>query len=261
MNIYEQEEIVKKRDYLVVKSNQLVQKSRYSLSVTEQRVVAYICSMIKPVKPSPETYNVPFQLEYEFDIWEYAKICGIHSDGGKLYDETKSILKVLKQKVMWLELPDGTEVTVAWLAKVWTNKRNGIVKIKLDEDMVPHLFDLKKKFTAYGLLNVLAMKSQYSIRIYEILQSYSYQSGVTFDYDELKKILMVDGNKAYDRSNNFKQRILDPATDEINMYTDLSVSYEMIKKGRKVVKIKFCISKKDPLDRFVSYTKANEEIK
>ena len=245
----------------MVKSNRLVQNSRYNLSVTEQRVIAYICSMIKPAEPSPETHNAPFQLEYEFDIWEYAKVCGIHSDGGQLYDETKSILKGLKQKVMWLELPDGTEVTVGWLAKVWTNRRSGIVKVKLDEDMVPYLFGLKNKFTAYGLLNILAMKSQYSIRIYEIMQSYAYQKGVTFDYDELKKILMIDGSKAYDRTNNLKQRILDPAMNEINAYTDLSVNYELIKQGRKVIKIKFYISRKDPLDRFISYTKANDEIK
>ena len=261
MDVYEQDELMKKRDYRVVKYNQLVQKSRYNLSVTEQRVIAYICSMIKPDKPSPETYNVPFQLEYEFDIREYAKICGIHSDGGKLYEETKNILKGLKQKIMWLELPNGTEVTVGWLAKVWVNKRSGIVKIKLDEDMVPYLFDLQNKFTAYGLINILALKSQYSIRIYELMQSYAYQKGATFDYDKLKKILMVDDNRGYDRYNNFKQRILEPAIHEINTYTGLNVSYEPIKKGRKIDKITFYISKKDTFDRFIAHTKTNDEIK
>ena len=261
MNVYEQEELTIKRDYLVVKSNQLVQKSRYNLSVTEQRVIAYICSMIKPDKPSPETYNVPFQLEYEFDIREYAKICGIHSDGGKLYEETKSILKGLKQKIMWLELPSGTEVTVAWLAKVWITKHSGMVKIKLDEDMVPYLFDLKNKFTAYGLINILALKSQYSIRIYELMQSYAYQKGVTLGYDKLKKILTVDDNKGYDRYNNFKQRILEPAMHEINMYTGLNINYETIKKGRKVDKIKFYISKKETFDRFIAHTKTSDEIR
>lgn len=40
------------RNYLVAKSNQIVQKSRYDFSVAEQRTIAYICSKIKPTNSS-----------------------------------------------------------------------------------------------------------------------------------------------------------------------------------------------------------------
>ena len=42
MNTYEKERIEKERNYLVTKSNQIVQKSRYNFSVSEQRAIAYI---------------------------------------------------------------------------------------------------------------------------------------------------------------------------------------------------------------------------
>jgi len=256
MNSDEKIDIAIKRDYLVVKSNQLVQKSRYELSLTEQRAVAYICSMIKP-----STKEVPYQLDYVFDIQQYAKVCGLyHLDGGKLYQDTRALLKRLMQKIIHVEMPDGDELLIAWLVRVHLNKRSGQIKIRLSEDMAPFLFDLQERFTAYGLLNILAMKSQYSIRIYELLRSYAFRKEVTLDIEDLKKRLMVDSVKSYTRFPDFRRKVLDPAMEEINEYTDISASYEPITKGRKVIKIKFILRMKPPTERYMSYTKADSEV-
>ena len=113
----------------MVKSNAIVQKSRYFLSVSEQKSIAYICSMIKPITPeakamqSPYCPDSPWQLEYDFNIRDYARICGLACDNGRIYEETKAILKGLRDKSMWLTLEDGTETTVAWVSRVWTNKK------------------------------------------------------------------------------------------------------------------------------------------
>ena len=256
MKIDEKKDIAVKRDYLVVKSNQLIQNSRYNLSLAEQRAIAYICSMIKP-----STEDVPYELEYEFDIRQYAKVCGLYYlDGGKLYEETKNVLDRLMQKIIHLKLPDETEVMIAWLSTVWLNKKSGKVKIELNKYLVPYLFSLQERFTAYILLNVLAMKSQYSIRVYELLRSYAFRKEVTFELDELKKRLMVDGIKSYIRFPDFRRYVLEPAMEEINEYTDISVSYEPITKGRKVIKIKFMMSMKPPTERYISYAKADSEV-
>ena len=105
--------------------------------------------------------------------------------------------------------------------------------------MTPYLFDLQEKFLAYGLKNILAMKSQFSIRLYEILKSYAFQKSKVFEVDELKKMLMVEGNKSYSNFADFKKRVLLPAQEEINELTDIAVSFEPILKGRKTVKVKF----------------------
>ena len=72
-------------------------------------------------------------------------------------------------------MPDGSESLVGWLAKVNTYKKSGIVKIRIDEDLVPYLYELKERFTQYQLYNILAMKSAFSVRIYELMKSYEYQ--------------------------------------------------------------------------------------
>ena len=245
MDFEEKIKLYEGREYIVVKSNAIVQKSRYELSVTEQRTIAYACSMIKPITPEAKAKqsiycpDSPWQLEYDFNIRDYARICGLDCDNGRIYEETKALLKGLRDKSMWLTLEDGTETTVAWLSKEWTNKKSGKAKIRLDEDMTPYLFDLQEKFLFYGLKNILAMKSQYSIRLYEILKSYTFQKSKTFEVGELKKMLMVEDNKSYENFAELKRRVLVPARGEINELTDITVSFEPILKGRKTIKVKF----------------------
>ena len=233
-------EIKKSKGYLVVKSNDLIQRNRFELSLPEQKTVAYICSMIQPM----QTEESGFQLEYEFKIREYCKICGIDYDNGKNYQDVKATLKKLRDKSMWLTLPDGSETTVGWLAKATTNKKSGIAHIKLDEDMVPYLFDLKQKFTQYQLYNVLGMKSAFSVRIYELMKSYSFRHTITFELDELKKLLMVEDVKSYNRFPDFRRKVLEKAQLEINELTDINIEFEPIKTSRKVTSIKFIIEEK-----------------
>jgi plasmid replication initiation protein len=259
MEIDEQIAISVSREYLVVKGNDLIQRSRFELSLAEQKTIAYICSLIKPVEPSPKTYGVPFQLEYEFSIRDYCKVCGIYYDSGKNYTDIKALLKKLSDRSMWLERGDE-EILVRWLAKVKTNKRSGTVQIKLDEDLVPYLFDLYERFTQYHLYNILAMKSAYSVRMYELMKSYAFQKRKVFDLDKLKQILMVDGVASYNIFPSFRQKVLDTAMEEINGLTDLKVEYRMIKKGNKVVKVEFIINQKGSLERWMAGEAVNKNL-
>lgn len=260
MNSDEKIEISKKREYLVVKGNDLIQKNRFELSLQEQKTVAFICSMIKPVDAADKANGVPYQLEYEFNIRDYCKVCGIDYDAGKNYADVKAVLKHLRDRSMWLTLEDGSETLVGWLAKVTTNKRSGIAKIKLDEDLVPYLFDLGQKFTQYQLYNILAMKSAFSVRIYELLKSYAFQKSKTFDIDELKRLLGVENIKSYVRFPDFRRYVLEKAQEEINEVTDLNISFEPVTKGRKVVKVKFRIDVKNPIERMLAGATAQDRL-
>ena len=270
MNSDEKIAIEKSREYIVSKSNQIVQKSRYDFTLAEQRTIAFICSKIKPIEALDRAKGTPFQLEYEFNILDYVRTCGLQ-DNGKLYEEVKATLKNLSDKSMWLQQEDGSEVLVRWLAKVRTNKRSGIAKIKIDEDLAPYLFDLKEKFLSYGLKNILNMKSQYSIRLYELLKSYydmkvgqtdrrkpsekSYKPkkiSWTVELEEFKKLLMVDTVKSYARYPSFRQKVLDVAQKEINELTDINVYFEQITKGRKVIKLKIDIVAKLPMEKMLT---------
>ena len=84
------------------------------------------------------------------------------------------------------------EVLCRWLAKVRINKKSGIAHIKVDEDLVPYLFDLRKDSHNMDFYNILGMKSAFSVRLYELMKSYIKQQYMVFDLEELKRLFMVE---------------------------------------------------------------------
>lgn len=259
MTVDEKIEILKSREYLVVKGNELIQQNRFELSLTEQKTIAFICSMIKPIEAIDRVKGIPFQLDYEFNIRDYCKVCGIDYNNGKNYADVKATLKKLSDRSMWLDDGNG-EVLVRWLAKVRTNKKSGKALLELDRDLVPFLFDLGQKFTQYQLYNILAMKSAFSVRIYELMKSYAFQKSKTFELDELKRLLMVEDVKSYKDFSLFRAKVLEKAQEEINELTDLNIYFEPILKGRKTVKVKFRIEQKDPIQRMIAGETANDRL-
>lgn len=262
MNYDEKLEILTKREYLVVKKNKLIQQNRFELSLIEQKIIAFICSMIKPIETKDKAQNIPFQLEYDFNIREYCKVCNIDYDAGKNYADIKKTLKKLSDRSMWLTFSDkpDEEILCRWLAKVKINQKSGIAKIIIDEDLVPYLFGLGREFTQYKLYNILAMKSAFSVRIYELMKSYAYQKTKTFELEELKHLLEVDDVKSYKDFSLFRIKVLEVAQREIRDLTDINIYFEPIKKGRKVVKIKFRIEDKKPIECLIAGTTANERL-
>ncbi|MCL2593380.1 MAG: replication initiation protein, partial [Defluviitaleaceae bacterium] len=102
------------RNYKVVKANDLIQKSRFQLSLQEQKIILYIISKIKPTDEDFIIQN--------FSIIEFCKVCGIDSDNGKNYKNIKEAIKTLADKSLWLLLDSGSEALIRWINKAWINK-------------------------------------------------------------------------------------------------------------------------------------------
>lgn len=221
-------------EYMVVKSNDLIQKSRFQLSLQEQKIILYLISKIKPDDEELK--------EYTFKIVDFCTICGIEKNSGANYKYIKQTLKTLADKSVWIQLADGRETLIRWINKVWINEQSGNIQVRLDDDMKPYLLQLQERFTQYELLYTLAMKSQYSIRLYELLKSYEYQHQKIFDIDNLKKLLAAEN---YERYPDFKRKVLDISMKEINELSDINVSYDIIKDGKRYAKLEFYIKIKE----------------
>ena len=238
------------RDYKVVKANDLIQKSRFHLSLQEQKIILYLISKIKP-----EDMELK---EHIFDILDFCKVCGLDKRSGENYRYIKQTLKDLRDKSIWVELNNGMETTLAWLDKVTMQRTGGKVIIKFDDMMKPYLLHLQEKFTQYELLYTLAMRSQYSIRLYELLKSYEYKKRWIFDIEDLKRLLSAQN---YTRFPDFKRKVLDISMREINSLSDLVVTYEIIKEGRRYAKIEFSMRiKKEITERLQTWKRIDELI-
>lgn len=242
------------RNYKVVKSNDLIQKSRYNLSTQEQKIILYLITKVKPE-------DTDLHL-YEFKIKDFCEVCGIDTQNGKNYIMLKDTIKKMADKSNWITIKnengDEVETLLRWIEKPYIDKKSGTIKIRLDRDMKPYLLELKQRFTVYNLYYTLAMKSKYSIRLYEILKSYEFQHRKLFDIDELKKLLSAEN---YTRYPDFQRYILDTSMREINDLSDLSITYEAIKDGKRYAKIQFSMRlKKDMDERLETWAKIDEVI-
>lgn len=239
-------EIDKKRGQLVVKHNDLIQKNKYNLTATQQKLIAYMISLIKPTDKEFE--------RYEITVADFCELCGI--DKNYFYTEFKDIIDDIDNKAFWIKTKEKT-FKFRWFLKAEYLHKQGKVRLLLDDDIKKYLLSLQETFTQYELYNILALKSKYSIRLYELFKSYAYQYEREFTVDYLKEVLMATH---YSNFKDFRKRVLDKAIDEINFYTDLNIKYEEIKKGRKIVSLKIFIEKKDRLEGVQAYINIIEDI-
>lgn len=246
MNIDEQYEKRKSLSYLVVKDNRLVQNARFNLTATQQRFLAYV---ISKVKPTDEIFT-----EYTIRVDDFCKLCGI--DKTWFYSEFISLVEDFDNRSFWVETSNEL-YKFRWFDETSYQKGKGTINIILSKRLREYLIGLSKNFTQYELYNIMALKSKYAIRLFEIFKSYEYQKYREIEIEELKEIICA---KSYKNFADFKKRVLEPAINEINEYTDLNVSYGTILKGKKVVKIKFMIEAKKYMESYISYKKTIEQI-
>lgn len=227
------------REMEIYKANDMIQKGRHELSLQEQRCVLYAISKIKPE-------DTIFQ-QYTFELKDFYTLCGIEDQS---YTRLKSILQNLSDRSWWVTIDDkGTESLVRWFSTMRTNKGSGTVTIKFHEDMMPFLLKVTREnqyFTHYQLKYILPMKSQYAIRLYELLKSYQWNNiEWFFDVEQLKKQLNCENYKNF---ADFSKRVLKPAVAEINEYTDIKIAWEPAKEGRKVARVIFYMAEKKKAD-------------
>ena len=224
----------------IVKANELIQKSRFSLSAQQQKIVLFIISQINP-------FDDDFK-EYEFRIPEFCKVCGIDTKGN-IYEEIRQQIKDIADKSIWIELDSGAETLVRWIEAPTIEQNSGKIKININKNMKPFLLRLQEKYTQYDLIYTLNFKSKYSIRLYEYLKSIHFnkfkQYQATIDIDKFQTML----DSPYKTFRDFNVNVLKSAHKEINSLSDIIFDYELDRQGRKVIAIKITVTIKDTIDR------------
>lgn len=223
-----EENLLKERSYYVVKANNLITKSRYSLSLQQQKVLLFLISQIKP----EDDYNTIYELK----ISDFSTVCGYVEDSGYYYQSIKDDIKKLRDLSFWIEVDKDKEILLSWLNMVELNKNSGTIRISFHYSVSPYLFALREQYTQYNLYNVLCLTHKYSIRLYEYLSSMRYKGIFEVSIDELRKRIDAENYSVF---GNFNLRVLKPSIDDINDYTNLNIEYKFRKKGKAVSHIIF----------------------
>ena len=247
------------REYYVVKSNDLIQKARYSMTVQQQKLILFAISKIKK-------NDLPNQ-EYELSIDEICSVCGLELDtGGTYYKRIKEDLLKLTTRI-WVKFPDRSEGTVSWLSDAYIMPLSGTVTVKFHEKMSPFLFELQNRYTQYQLSEVLVFKGKYSLRLYELIRSFLTQDElrdgkekeISFTVAELKELLDAEN---YTLWNDFNRFVLRKAVDEINKCSDvIKISYDTYKAGKQVTKINFIVEYPTLLQKFQAHEESRKRLR
>ena len=215
------QKIREQQEFYVVKSNDLIQKARYSLTVQQQKLILFCISKIK-TNDAPDTW-------YRFTIDE---LCGVlnlslEGGGGFYYQSLKNEVLKLSQRSL-IRFPDQSEKSFSWFSDFNVYPNSGNIEIQFHRLLAPYLFELKSRYTQYQLQEVLVFKNKYAIRLYELIRSYITKSDmqkirdleekdITFSIRELQELLDAP---EYRRWVDFNRFVLKPAVEEINKLSD-----------------------------------------
>jgi len=167
-----------------------------------------------------------------------------------MYTEAKKAVDRLYARSITLG-EDGSKMR--WVYAVKYNDSEGSISLSFSPSIIPYLSQLKGSFTKYKLEYVANFTSSHSIRIYELLVQWSSKGEREVEISELKEMLQL-GNR-YKRFNNFLERVVKPAIEDINTHSNLLVTYGIRKRGRTISHIQFKFDvkqqKKITLEQFV----------
>lgn len=222
----------------VVQANELV-GGKQSLKLNSAKLIRAAIMQIVPEDKELKPYIVTIK-----ELSELLKVSesNLYRDIDDITDDIMKkpifVKRVIKDNVKW--------VKIAWVTRCEYNSDVG-VSIKLNDDLKPFLLQLKEHYTQYTLDNIMAMKSTYSIRIFELLQEKVKKKVlgrcgeyVQITVQELREC--CDCEDKYKSFNNFKTRVLDTACKEINDLTMFRVKYDYVKHGRTIVAIVFHVN-------------------
>lgn len=239
-------------DYMVAKSNQLVQQSKINLSIYEQRTINY---MISKIMADDTDFNF-----IEFDYNDFCRLCNI-KDTNLTY--IKRVIKALADKSWWWF--DGEkDILIRWIGEAELTPDT--IRLKFHPKMERFLLKLKESgnYTQTELLTYLNFKNKYSPILYDYCRSFI---NLTFKNKEksIDRVLTLtelrdklglnekENKNKYPYFKDLRVYVLEPCIDEINKHTDIHIEYEPIKKSRKVESIRLKIEIRDIIERMKMY--------
>lgn len=224
---------------MVYKSNALVEAA-YRLSVHEQRIVLSAISQVRRGE------TVTDEVLYSVSAGDISRLSGIAIDDayGKLKD---AALRLKRREVRLTEEPSGRKkpsvMVTGWVQTIIYRGGEGRVELRFTKDMLPYLTELKEQFTKYALSDVAKMDSAYAIRLYELLMQWGSTGQREISLEDFRRILQLE--ERYPAIRDLKRWVLEPAIDQINEHSPLSVTWKQRKTGRRVTHLSFTFEPKN----------------
>ena len=222
---------------VVTKSNHLIEAS-YRLSLNEQRLVLSVISQLDGRKP------IPKDNEFTITATEFSKAFDIPlKQAYETLDDAAS--KLYERDIKTYDRNAKTRDRFRWVDHVRYWDGEAKVTLSFSRWIIPYLTLLHQQFTSYELKQVSQLKTAYAIRFYELLVQFLKTGERYITLSRLKELLELGDQ--YPRFYDFKKYVIHSSIVDINQKTNLTVEWDVTKKGRTITGLMFLFQDTDQL--------------
>ncbi len=233
-------------DRYVAMSNGLA-RAAHGLNLAEKRLIMVAVSKLDSRK-SVDSGNI---VKTKITAQEYSEIAtcelsvaykALASAGRQLYGRSITFFAPHFKRN---GKPAGDTINhMRWVGRVKYHKQEGWIELVWWNEVLPHLTGLKRQFTTYRLKQASALRSRYSWKMLELLKRFESTGWAEYPIEDFC-LSMEATDKQKANFNNIRRRIIEPAIKELQEKEGWIISWEPIKRGRKVTSLRFDF-KKDP---------------
>lgn len=217
-------------------ANKMIQGTS-KLTLNEQKLLRFVIMQIKPNDDKLYTYTV--------SIKELSKVLGLSST--TLYRDIEKMTDDIMEQV--IKIGDKHTKTARWRKFHWVDVfeyDNGILTIKVSDQLIPFLIGLRECYTTFSLDSILMYRSIYAETMWELLkmglmnkEPYNKQMTVYLPLDLIRRATNTEDK--YLTIDKFKIKVLNIAVREINEKSMYHVQVRDYKEARKIVGFYFDI--------------------
>lgn len=126
----------------------------------------------------------------------------------------------------------------SWLYTATYHDGQGMIDLAFHPNVAPHLLALEREFTTYKLKHAAALRSIYSWRLYECLQSWKATGQWIVSLEDFRRIMETPAK--YDKDfNEIRRWVINPAVQELIQKNNMLITWTARKEGRQVVELRF----------------------
>lgn len=239
------------------KSVSLIHISATDISLMARKL--YNCLLWHVVKCdfNDQVYSIPFS--------RVLILCGVNP---KNWNKAKQSLESLQDiKVKWDLCEDGGGVSFGSIPLLGgVTVTNGVLRFDISPQLKPYVF--KPEVFALLKLHITSLfKSKYSLHLYENITRYKDVGSTGWMPIDKWKILLGADKPLYKSTAMFNSRIVNPAVDEVNTVSDLTIEPEYTRQGKEryISHLRFHITSRagfnsSPPDEQLSLMELSKEI-
>jgi plasmid replication initiation protein len=223
---------------LQVNMSNALTRSAHSLKLSEKRIIAACIAKTDQMSNMDEVKNRGAWL-VRLSAIDYAQTFDIGLDAA--YEQLQAGAENLFKRYITTtrQTRKGPEVyRFVWVGGVKYHKGEGWIELDWFHEVVPHLLNLKSDFTKYKLKQASALRSAYSWRLFELMQSWQDTGRYEVRIEDFCVAMEVPDS--YQKNfREIRRRVIEPAVQELITKNNMLITWTTQTAGRKVIGLDF----------------------